>query len=301
MTTPEAAGAGAGSADAVGRALERAHREHRGRLVAYLASRFRDVTAAEDAVADATRRALEVWPERGVPAEPAAWLLTAARRRLLNRRRHDDVAQAAAPAVRSVAAELAEPASTPGGASASAVPDRRLELLFVCAHPSLDPAVQTPLMLQTVLGLDAARIASAFLISPAALGQRLVRAKAKIRDAGIPFSVPGRAEFPGRLVAVMEAIYAAYGTGWEDVDGIDAKRRGLAEEAIWLARVLVEVLPRAPEPKGLLALMLYCQSRRAARRGAHGAKVPRSEHDPERLGADHQAGTGRLVNAAAPP
>jgi RNA polymerase sigma-70 factor (ECF subfamily) len=135
-------------------------------------------------------------------------------------------------------------------------------------------------MLQTVLGLDAARIASAFLTSPTAMGQRLVRAKAKIRDAGLRFEPPDAADLPPRLEAVMEAIYAAYGSGWEDMTGADARRRGLADEAIWLARLLVALLPAEPEPKGLLALMLHCEARRAARRTPEGAYVPLSEQDP---------------------
>ena len=135
-------------------------------------------------------------------------------------------------------------------------------------------------MLQTVLGLDAARIASAFLVAPAAMGQRLVRAKTKIRDAGIAFSVPEPHELPERLEAVLDAIYAAYGSGWEDAAGADVRRKGLAEEAIWLARLVVALLPGEPEARGLLALMLYCESRSAARRSPAGAFVPLSEQDP---------------------
>ena len=146
------------------------------------------------------------------------------------------------------------------------------KLMFVCAHPAIDPAARTPLMLQAVLGLDAARIASAFLVSPGTMSQRLVRAKGKIRDAGIAFSMPGHEELPERLDAVLAAIYAAYGSGWDDAAGADPERRGLAREAIDLARVLAALLPAEPEPAGLLALMLYCDARQAARRDRDGAR-----------------------------
>src|SRR5207253_9495524 len=137
-------------------------------------------------------------------------------------------------------------------------PDERLKLLFVCAHPAIDPATHTPLMLQTVLGLDAGRIAGAFLISPKTMGQRLVRAKTKIRDGGIRFEIPQERELPQRLDAVLEAIYAAFGIGWDDMAGVDQRGRELAEEAIWLGRVLLEFLPGEAEVHGLLALMLHC-------------------------------------------
>ena len=159
-------------------------------------------------------------------------------------------------------------------------PDERLKLLFVCAHPAIDPAMHTPLMLQTVLGLDAARIAQAFLVSPATMGQRLVRAKTKIRDGGIQFEVPQERELPQRLDAVLEAIYAAFGIGWDDMAGVDQRGRDLAEEAIWLARVLLQLMPGEAEVRGLLALMLHCEARRPARRGPDGRYVPLSEQDP---------------------
>jgi predicted RNA polymerase sigma factor len=160
-------------------------------------------------------------------------------------------------------------------------PDERLKLLFVCAHPAIDPTMHTPLMLQTVLGLDAARIARAFLVSPKTLGQRLVRAKTKIRHGGIQFEIPQERELPERLDAVLEAIYAAFGIGWDDMAGVDQRGRELAEEAIWLGRVLLQLLPSEAEVHGLFALMLHCEARRAARRGQDGRYVPLSEQDPK--------------------
>ena len=256
------------------RAAELAARASYGRLLAYLAARGRDVAAAEDALGDAFTAALETWPRVGVPDNPDAWLLVAARRRLVDRARHTGVEATAAAALR-LAAETADV----NAARESIFPDERLKLLFVCAHPAIDEAARTPLMLQAVLGLDAARIASAFLVAPATMSQRLVRVKAKIRDAGIGFEIPGPEELPERLHSVLDAIYAAYGTGWEDVAGADPRRRGLAEEAIWLGRLVVTLLSDEPEAGGLLALMLHCEARRPARRDASGAYVPLTRQD----------------------
>src|SRR4029450_9125861 len=148
-------------------------------------------------------------------------------------------------------------ASAEMAAPGDSFPDRRIELLFVCAHPAIDPSLHTPLMLQTVLGLDAARIAQAFLAPAATMGQRLVRAKRKIREAGIPFEVPSEHELPQRLDAVLEAIYAAYGLGRDDGVGIDPGGQDLGDEAVWLARVVRQRMPEEPEVRGLLALMLF--------------------------------------------
>lgn len=259
------------------RAAELAARASYGRLVAYLARRSRDVAAAEDALGDAFVAALTTWPRDGVPDRPEAWLLATARRRLLDAFRHGAVRARAQPALQAMVDEAQGPA-----AAAPEFPDERLALLFVCAHPAIDERARTPLMLQTVLGLDAARIGAAFLVSPVTMGQRLVRAKTKIRDAGVRFEIPARDELGPRLGAVLEAIYAAYGSGWEDVAGAEARSRGLAEEALWLGRLVVRLLPGEPEGLGLLALMLHCEARRAARRDAAGAYVPLSDQDPVR-------------------
>ncbi len=255
--------------DATHRAIEQAVRDSYGRLLAFLAARSRDLAGAEDALAEALRIALETWPRTGVPEKPEAWLLVAARRKLTDAARHARVRLEAAPHLAAVAEQAYE--ITEGS---MVFPDDRLKLLFVCAHPAIDPAARTPLMLQTVLGLDAARIASAFLVQPAAMGQRLTRAKAKIRLAGLSFEVPEARQLPERLDPVLESIYAAYGSGWDDVAGADPRRKGLAEEAISLGRLLVQLMPSEPEAKGLLALMLHCEARRNARRTNTGEYVP---------------------------
>ena len=255
-------------------AAELAARTSYGRLLAHLAARWRDVARAEDALGDALLAALETWPRTGVPDKPEAWLLTVARRHLVDAARHTKVEAAAAADLGVMVRETEREAS-----SEAVFPDRRLGLLFACAHPAIDEAARTPLMLQTVLGLDAARIASAFLVTPATMSQRLVRVKAKIRDAGIRFEIPEPRNLPSRLDAVLQAVYAAYGSGWEDVAGADPRRRGLAEEAIWLGRLVVRLLPDEPEAHGLLALMLHCEARRGARRDAAGGYVPLTRQD----------------------
>jgi RNA polymerase sigma-70 factor (ECF subfamily) len=261
--------------DGTHRTIERVARESYGRLVAYLSSHTRDVASAEDALSNALVAALTTWPRDGVPQNPEAWLLTTARHSLIDLVRHQQVAVASEPTLLLLRDE-------PKEATLSAeFPDERLKLLFVCAHPAIDPAMHTPLMLQTVLGLDAARIAHAFLVSPATMGQRLVRAKTKIRDGGIQFEVPQERELPQRLDAVLEAIYAAFGIGWDDMAGVDQRGRDLAEEAIWLGRVLLQLIPSEAEVRGLLALMLHCEARRRARRGPDGRYIPLSEQDSQ--------------------
>jgi len=256
------------------RAIERVARESYGRLVAYLCSHTHDVASAEDALSEALVAALKTWPGDGLPQNPEAWLLTAARHSFIDLVRHQQVAVASEPTLQLLREEREVTLS-------AEFPDDRLKLLFVCAHPAIDPTMHTALMLQTVLGLDAARIAHAFLISPATMGQRLVRAKTKIRSGGIQFEVPQERDLPQRLDAVLEAIYAAFGIGWDDVEGVDQRGRELAEEAIWLARVLLQLMPREAEVQGLLALMLHCEARRRARRGPDGRYIPLLEQDSQ--------------------
>jgi len=258
-------------------ALEGVVRESYGRLIAYLAARSGDVAGAEDALGDALVAALRRWPTDGVPAKPEAWLLHAARNRTIDAARRSRIRREREPLLR-LAAEAAQLAAE----TQEHFPDERLKLLFVCAHPAVDSAARTPLMLQAVLGVDAARIASAFLVSPASMGQRLVRAKNKIRAAAIPFRVPDPPEWEERVAFVLEAIYAGYTTGWDSLNEAGTTRQALAGEALALGRALVELMPAEPEAHGLLALMLHCEARRAARFDAGGAFVPLDRQDPTR-------------------
>jgi RNA polymerase sigma-70 factor (ECF subfamily) len=210
-----------------------------------------------------------------VPETPEAWLITVARRKMIDQARRRRSGADAADHLRLTADELASAA-----ADETPVPDDRLALMFACAHPAIDPGIRAPLILQTVLGFDAATIASAFLVSPAAMGQRLARAKTKIREAAIPFRVPECADLAERLAAVLEAIYAAFAEGWSDPSGTESRRRDLAEEGIWLGRLVVSLLPDEPEALGLLALMLHAEARRPARRNAQGDYVPLADQDP---------------------
>ena len=271
-----------GLVNAARAAAEAAARQSYGRLLAWLAWQWRDVAAAEDALASALEKALRHWPAEGVPAAPEAWLLAVARRELLQaarRQRLHDSPQ--------VQALLADEPSAP---ETSALPDSRLKLLFVCAHPALDASLAPALMLQVVLGLPAMQIAQAMLTSPAAMAQRLVRAKQKIRDAGLRFEEPGPDEWPERLQAVLEAVYAAYGLGWQAWDSDagdppepgDLAGPGLRAEALFLADLVCSLLPAdagRAEAEGLLALILHCEARSPARRAPDGRFIPLAEQD----------------------
>jgi RNA polymerase sigma-70 factor (ECF subfamily) len=246
-----------------------------GKLVAFLAARTRDVAAAEDALSAAFEAALRDWPASGVPDKPEAWLMTAAKRQLIDAARRRQTRDDAVPDLL-----LLTEFSTGDDDTARAIPDDRLLLMFACAHPAIEAGVRAPLMLQTILGFDAATIASAFLVAPAAMGQRLVRAKAKIKLAGIPFRLPDHDDLPARLASVLDAIYAAFTEGWSDPAGTESRRRNLADEGIWLGHLVSVLMPDEPEALGLLALMLHAQARRAARRDAQGGYVPLNEQDP---------------------
>ena len=286
MSSPE------GGADARSTAEEVARRSY-GKLVAFLVARTHDVAAAEDALSEAFSAALSTWPRIGCPANPEAWLLTVARRKAIDMargRRRDEAA----------AGELERMAEGMEAAATGAeIPDQRLALMFVCAHPAIEEGIRAPLMLQVVLGLDAKTIASAFLTSPSAMSKRLVRAKDKIRQAGIPFGIPGREELPIRIGAVLAAIYAAFAEGWTDPLGADSTRRDLTAEALFLARLSAGLLPEEPEALGLLALMLHAEARRPARRLPGGDYVPLAEQDPALWDAGMIAEAEALLNHAS--
>ena len=250
-----------------------------GKLVAFLAAQTRDVASVEDALSEAFAAALADWPRNGCPANPEGWLLTAARRKLIDFARRRRTGDLAGGELQRLAQELE--AATADAAGEMHIPDQRLALMFACAHPAIDAGVRAPLILQALLGLDAAMIASAFLTSPPTMGQRLVRAKEKIRKAGIPFRIPEREELPGRLDAVLDAIYAAFSEGWADSGGTDVARRDLAEEALFLGQLITQLLPDEPEALGLVALMLHVEARRPARRNTLGEYVPLAEQDIE--------------------
>jgi RNA polymerase sigma-70 factor (ECF subfamily) len=247
-------------------------RQSYGKLVAFLSRKTRDVARAEDALSESFAAALTDWPKHGTPANPEGWLMAVAKRKTIDMARRRKTSEGASDHLKLLADEM-ESAPT------ADIPDNRLALMFACAHPAIDGAIRAPLILQTLLGFDAATIASAFLVSPAAMGQRLGRAKNKIREAGIALRVPERVDLPERLDAVLAAIYAAFARAWSDSAGTEIDRGNLAEEAIWLGRLVASLLPDEPEALGLLALMLHSDARRAARRGREGEYVPLAEQD----------------------
>ncbi|MEM9048173.1 MAG: DUF6596 domain-containing protein [Pseudomonadota bacterium] len=269
-----AAGAGSGNgAEGAALAAETAARQSYGRLLAWLAARSRDLAAAEDALAEAFAAALATWPHKGVPRNPEGWLAVAARRQLIGAARHAAVAARAQPVLALLDEERLYGAESMR--DDANLPDERLKLMFAVAHPAIDAKMHAPLMLQCVLGFDAAAIARACVVPPATMGQRLSRAKAKIRTARIPFALPDAADLPARLDPVLDAIYAAFGLAWHDPDG----RRDLTEEALWLGDLLARRMPHRAEAQGLVALMRFAHARADARRDGAGRFVPLDAQD----------------------
>ena len=264
-----------------------------GRLLAILAAPTGDIPSAEDALSDAFVRALTTWPTTGIPDNPDAWLLTVARNRQRDHYRsaaqRTSVPLDAAERTRNRLSMADYPTDDPGISpdidieDLEAIPDKRLALLFVCAHPAIEAGIRTPLMLQTVLGFESAQIAQAFAIPAPAMAQRLVRAKQRIRDARIPFSVPDLTDMPGRLPAVLEAIYGCYAIDWQLTSG-ETVRDSLSAEALYLATLLADLLPTEPEVLGLAALLCLSMSRTDARSSGpnRATFVPLHQQDPTR-------------------
>ncbi|MFC4149836.1 RNA polymerase sigma factor [Micromonospora mangrovi] len=279
----------------VASSVEAVFREERGRLLASLVLRFGDLDLAEDVASEAIEAALRHWPVDGVPARPGAWLLTTARRRAVDRLRRDQT-YAARLAVLQVEADRAAGSPAPG--AEDDLPDERLRLFFTCAHPALAAEDRTALTLRCLAGLTTAEVARAFLVPPATMAQRIVRAKNKIRVARIPFRVPGADELPGRLPGVLQVLYSIFTEGYAASAGADLQRIDLAEEAIRLARILRRLLPAEREITGLLALMLLVHARRAARTGPTGEPVLLDDQDRSRWDrAMIEEGRGLVVAA----
>jgi RNA polymerase sigma-70 factor, ECF subfamily len=259
-------------------AVEAAYRDEWGQLVATLIGVTGDWDLAEDCAQEAFEAALATWPRDGVPRRPGAWLTTAARNRATDRLRR---AAAGAAKLRQVAVLERDPDQPP----VEGIPDDRLRLIFTCCHPALPFPARVALTLRTLVGMNTAEIARAFLTAEPAMAQRLVRAKRKIREAGIPYRVPPAELLPQRLAAVLAVLYLIFNQGYDEVPGEgstnEAASRGLTAEAIRLARVLVGLIPHEPEPRGLLALMLLHEARRATRT-EDGVLVPLEDQDRSR-------------------
>jgi predicted RNA polymerase sigma factor len=264
------AGVASGSAGVAARSAEVAARDSYGRLLALLAASTSDLAAAEDALSDAFERALRTWPSQGVPGNPGGWLLTVARNRLRDEWK-------SARTQRAVPLDTAQDTLAHiDDVDVDSIPDRRLELMLVCAHPAIDRAVRTPLMLNTVLGFTAEQIGRAFSVPTSAMATRLVRAKKRIKAAGVPFRIPDRADLPARMASVLEAVYGAYVIDW----ATGPQARQLPSEALHLAEVLAMLVPGDPEARGLAALIELSAARSAARVDAGGRFVPLADQDP---------------------
>jgi RNA polymerase sigma-70 factor (ECF subfamily) len=277
--------------DSIQQTIEAVYQSESRRVLATLIRLLGDFDAGEEALHDAFRAALEQWPRDGVPSNPRAWLISTGRFKAIDaarrQKRFDSLDEAGEKA--DVAVD-----DTTAWADEESVADDQLRLIFTCCHPALAPEAQVALTLREICGLTTEEIAYAFLASPPALAQRIVRAKAKIRDARIPYEVPSRPELPERLDAVLRVVYLVFNEGYAASSGQQVTRHDLSAEAIRLGRLLVDLLPE-PEARGLLALMLLHDSRRAARTSAEGDVILLEDQDRSLWNRDQIAEGSQLV------